>query len=154
MGLHKIEIAMVGGHGCDRTAQPGDQLHGCGRDDCPDCAALKFIQPFKKMGAFDSSGTRATLTHWPDAPGQIVDDLVSGTRKHRAFNMPADPPEHITQFFVYTQLPPHLQDVSRPFAEMAMWILATMPRNQERTVALRKLLEAKDAAVRAMVAKP
>lgn len=60
--------------------------------------------------------------------------------------------EHIEQFFAYDHLPPHLKAVSAPFAEMANFIL-TLPRNPERTVALRKLLEAKDAAVRAKVAK-
>lgn len=62
-------------------------------------------------------------------------------------------PEHILQFFAWQHLPPHLQEVSRPFAELAEEIVFRLPRNQERTVALRKLLEAKDAAVRAMVAK-
>ena len=61
--------------------------------------------------------------------------------------------EHIEQFFAYSHLPPHLQDVSRPFADLAALIIATLPRNPERTVALRKLLEAKDAAVRAKLAK-
>lgn len=63
------------------------------------------------------------------------------------------PPEHIAQFFTYAHLPPHLQAVSRPFGELAQAILETLPRNPERTVALRKLLEAKDAAVRALLAK-
>jgi hypothetical protein len=62
-------------------------------------------------------------------------------------------PEHIMQFFAYAHLPPHLQEVSKPFGEMAETIVATLPRNPERTVALRKLLEAKDAAVRALLAK-
>lgn len=53
--------------------------------------------------------------------------------------------EHIMQFFAYAHLPPHLQDVSRPFGELAQTIVANLPRNPERTVALRKLLEAKDA---------
>ena len=61
--------------------------------------------------------------------------------------------EHILQFFAYDHLPPHLADVSKPFAEHAQRIVDTLPRNPERTVALRKLLEAKDAAVRALVAK-
>lgn len=61
--------------------------------------------------------------------------------------------EHIEQFFVYDHLPPHLVEVSRPFAELARIIFATLPRNPERTVALRKLLEAKDAAVRAKLAR-
>lgn len=65
-----------------------------------------------------------------------------------------DQSEHIMQFFSYSHLPPHLQEVSRPFGEMAERVVATLPRNPERTVALRKLLEAKDAAVRALLAKP
>jgi hypothetical protein len=62
------------------------------------------------------------------------------------------PNEHILQFFKYTHLPPHLQDVSKPFCDLAHHVVATLPRNPERTVALRKLLEAKDAAVRALCA--
>ena len=61
--------------------------------------------------------------------------------------------EHILQFFAFAHLPDHLAVVSRPFAMIANRIVATVPRNPERTVALRKLLEAKDAAVRAMVAR-
>ncbi len=61
--------------------------------------------------------------------------------------------EHIEQFFAYEHLPPHLQAVSKPFGDLARGLIATLPRNPERTVALRKLLESKDAAVRALVAK-
>lgn len=61
--------------------------------------------------------------------------------------------DHIAQFFAYAHLPTHLQAVSRPFCELAERILTEVPRNPERTVALRKLLEAKDAAVRAVLAK-
>ena len=57
------------------------------------------------------------------------------------------------QFFSYSHLPEHLRVVSEPFAALAADIVATIPRNPERTVALRKLLEAKDAAVRAKIAK-
>jgi hypothetical protein len=64
-----------------------------------------------------------------------------------------EPKEHIEQFFAYGHLPEHLQAVSKPFGELAANIIATVPRNPERTVALRKLLEAKDAAVRALLAK-
>lgn len=61
--------------------------------------------------------------------------------------------EPILQFFAYAHLAPSLQEASRPFGELAERIVATLPRNPERTVALRKLLEAKDAAVRALVFK-
>jgi hypothetical protein len=60
--------------------------------------------------------------------------------------------DHIEQFFAFAHLPPHLQAVSRPFSDMKDMIISDLPRNPERTVALRKLLEAKDAAVRALVA--
>ena len=75
--------------------------------------------------------------------------------------------EHILQFFAYEHLPPHLAEISKPFCELAHAIVGgdnmaesgtctfgpPLPRNPERTVALRKLLEAKDAAVRAKLAK-
>jgi hypothetical protein len=64
-----------------------------------------------------------------------------------------NPPEHIMQFFAFAHLPAAMQDVSRPFGEMAARIIETVPRNPERIVALRKLLESKDAAVRAFIAK-
>ena len=63
------------------------------------------------------------------------------------------PQEHIMQFFAYTHLPAKLQTISAPFCKLAEELLAGLPRNPERTVALRKLLESKDAAVRAALAK-
>lgn len=57
----------------------------------------------------------------------------------------------VLQYFKYNHLPPHLQGASKPFADLAVHIIATCPRNPERTVALRKLLEAKDAGVRAFI---
>lgn len=65
----------------------------------------------------------------------------------------AEQKDRMLQFFVYEHLPPHLQAVSRPFGELAQQIVETLPSNAERTVALRKLLEAKDCAVRALLYK-
>ena len=62
--------------------------------------------------------------------------------------------DHILQFFHYAHLPEVLRSRSKPFCDLARVIVDTTPRNPERTVALRKLLEAKDANVRAFVAKP
>ena len=59
--------------------------------------------------------------------------------------------EPILQFFTYAHLPPALQRVSVPFCALAETVVEILPRNPERTVALRKLLEAKDAAVRASI---
>lgn len=61
--------------------------------------------------------------------------------------------EPILQFFAYSHLPGHLAEVARPFAQLAYQLCSTLPRNPERTVALRKLLEAKDSAVRARLYK-
>lgn len=63
-----------------------------------------------------------------------------------------EPVEPIMQFFSYAHLPEAMQAVSRPFCELAQKMLE-LPRNPERSVALRKLLEAKDAAVRAKIFK-
>jgi hypothetical protein len=81
--------------------------------------------------------------------------------------MTMDQNEPILQFFAYEHLPAKLQMVSKPFCELAHAIARgdnvpetgtttfgpPLPRNPERTVALRKLLEAKDAAVRALLFK-
>lgn len=91
------------------------------------------------------------------------------TTFHNERVMQTDASEHILQFFAYKHLPPRLQAVSKPFCELAHAIAGgdnqpdetvgrvtigeAIPRNPERAVALRKLLEAKDAAVRAVVAK-
>lgn len=61
--------------------------------------------------------------------------------------------EPILQFFAFAHLPEHLQTVSAPFGELATKLVLQLPRNPERSVALRKLLEGKDAAVRALLAK-
>ena len=58
---------------------------------------------------------------------------------------------HVLDFFAFDHLPPHLAEVSKPFAELAESI-AARAATPEATVALRKLLEAKDAAVRDVVA--
>lgn len=63
------------------------------------------------------------------------------------------PTEPLLQFFHHSHLPPNfghsLATVNMMFKALADQIVATMPRNPERTVALRKLVEAKDCVVRA-----
>lgn len=59
--------------------------------------------------------------------------------------------DNILRYFHYAHLPLTLQMRSKPFCDLARAIIDTTPRNAERTVCLRKLLEAKDAGVRAHV---
>ena len=61
--------------------------------------------------------------------------------------------DRMMQFFAYEHLPPHLQAVSKLFGDLAKQIVETLPQNAERTAGLRKLLEAKDCAVRALLYK-
>lgn len=60
----------------------------------------------------------------------------------------AEGEEPILKYFEYKHLPDHLQKISAPFGKLADTIME-LPRSPERSVALRKLLESKDAAVRA-----
>lgn len=57
--------------------------------------------------------------------------------------------ERMLKWFTYSHLSEYLQAVSKPFADLARHIVESTAPGPERTVALRKLLEAKDAAVRA-----
>lgn len=55
----------------------------------------------------------------------------------------------IMRFFHYAHLPDGLREISKHFAELALMMVNTLPPSAERTAGLRKLLEAKDCAVRA-----
>lgn len=62
-------------------------------------------------------------------------------------------PHMLMQFFAFEHLPPHLKAVSQPFGELAEKMDRELPLNPEKTTALRKLFEAKDCAVRAVLFK-
>lgn len=55
----------------------------------------------------------------------------------------------VLRFFAYEHLPLRLIEVSRPFHDLAHDLARHVAPDPELEVALRKLLEAKDAAVRA-----
>jgi hypothetical protein len=64
--------------------------------------------------------------------------------------MPHPATEALLRFFEYEHLPDHLQDISRPFHRLAHDLAGREDlQGAELTVALRKLLESKDCAVRA-----
>ncbi len=92
--------------------------------------------------------------HWM---GHVSDSRTElGGLKPTPALMDALQPEPILQFFSFAHLvdrDPELAKVSEHFAKLARVIVDTLPRNAERSVALRKLLESKDAAVRARLSK-
>lgn len=58
--------------------------------------------------------------------------------------------DRMLKFFAFDHLPGDLQLVSVHFYDLAHRVTGMCPAGPERTVALRKLLESKDAAVRAV----
>lgn len=116
----------------------------------------------KKPTFFDALGL--IVTDAADAIGSLlvetVDSVVSSIEK-MGDEPPSDPPdvkinaqdEPILRYFDFEHLPSYLQAISIPFYEMANSLVAMLPAGPERTVALRKLLESKDAAVRSALAK-
>lgn len=58
-------------------------------------------------------------------------------------------PNPIMKYFEYAHLPEHLQVVSRPIGDLAKQMDEQLPDGAEKSAGLRKLLEAKDALVRA-----
>ncbi len=75
----------------------------------------------------------------------MTDENLQKSTRHPAVN-------GVLRFFSYEHLPERLQSISKPFADLAESVADTSPNDPETTVALRKLLEAKDAAVRAALA--
>lgn len=57
----------------------------------------------------------------------------------------------ILQYFGYSHLPFPLQEISSAFCSLAAFLVDATPRSAERSAGLRKLLEAKDCAVRSSV---
>lgn len=64
------------------------------------------------------------------------------------------PENPILRYFAYSHLPAHLQEISKPFGEMAERFADTLPAGPELSAGLRKLLEAKDCIVRASLDRP
>lgn len=56
---------------------------------------------------------------------------------------------HFDKLFQFEHLPARLRDVSSEFRDTAILVLLHVPDGPETTTCLRKLLEAKDCAVRA-----
>lgn len=60
----------------------------------------------------------------------------------------------LLRYFAYDHLPVRLQQISRPFGLLAEMLADDLPPGPEVTAGIRKLLEAKDCAVRAALDLP
>ena len=59
--------------------------------------------------------------------------------------------DRMLKWFAYDHLAEHLQPTAKRFYDLASSVVDTVEPGPERTTALRKLLEGKDAAVRAVL---
>lgn len=80
--------------------------------------------------------------------GPTVTYPASGDRPERP-----DPAAEMLRWFDFLHLPEPLAVVSARFGQLADWIVTELPPGPEKTTAMRKLLEAKDCAVRAELAR-
>jgi len=88
----------------------------------------------------------------PDDPTQPF----GGNESYRSPNklvMPHVGPsgDRMMKWLSYHHLPPELQECVKAYRELGESICAAIPAGPERTVALRKLVESKDCAVRAII---
>lgn len=77
MGTFLVTVEAVGGHGCEREYGDGATVIGCERPGCPDCITREFVRRLKRAGL---QMKQATLSHWPGAPEEVRDDLLTGRR--------------------------------------------------------------------------
>jgi hypothetical protein len=109
--------------------------------DCVNLAVQLDGQDSQYWATSREPGTDPGTWAWPTAV-EARPDLVD---RHPGTT-------HLARLFTYAHLPAHLQDVSRPCAELADAMIAALPDGPELTAGLRKLLEAKDCLVRAALA--
>lgn len=114
---------------------------------CPACGwdgeypITKTTTPFlmdDHKAAMHQDSIKTTIPPRPRPVGSS--NTTSATNAHE---------ERMLRWFTYDHLPPNLQAVSAPFCELVALLAHTLKPGPERTVTFRKLLEAKDAAVRA-----
>lgn len=96
-----------------------------------------------------------TATEWNCVCG-LIDKTEEGPRfPHRPADLTREEIAEgypIIAFFRFEHLPPRLQDVSGPAADLAVKMARSLPPGPEVEAGLRKLLEAKDCFVRAALA--
>lgn len=99
------------------------------------------------MSNFDTHGTNADYPSLDHAAQADADANIDAELRLRAEGEP------ILRWFRFGHLPTaEKRAASRPWAQLALHIVLTIPRRgSERTTALRKLLEGKDAGVRAAI---
>ena len=69
----------------------------------------------------------------------------------KTLHISEEPLPHIMKYFAFKHLPENLQKISLPFYNIAHTLNKKLPDGPEKSAGLRKLLEAKDCMVRAVL---
>lgn len=83
MGNFRVTINAVGGHGQDRNNKTGKDIdftdgRGDDRSATPEEIILEAVEKLKAQGC---SVSEVTVHHWPGTEGEVVDNLLTKTRK-------------------------------------------------------------------------
>ena len=140
-GTNRCALVLYRGAGTHSVGQhPDDCVTG---EKLPD--EIKTLRQFarKAKHRITPSGTR-----WTETMKETGVDKAADAR--REMNSPHSGTKHrMLKYFRWEHLPEQLQNISRPFGELAVQMLQETPAGPEQTAGLRKLLEAKDCIVRA-----
>ena len=66
----------------------------------------------------------------------------------------SESPARMMRLFKFDHLPPRLQRVSMPFGLVAQWLTHSLPDTEQTRLAMQRLVEAKDCAVRGVLDMP
>ncbi|QZE56223.1 hypothetical protein pEaSNUABM40_00026 [Erwinia phage pEa_SNUABM_40] len=140
---HKVEVRILGAVGSGKSAVYSKIVAALTNSGATvKHADEKAWTMLKNAGEVDQSSE----TLYTFSPEVTIEEVCVRANTDMSNNK-------IMQFFAYAHLPPHLQKVSKPFALLAQEMDQYLPDGAEKAAGLRKLLEAKDCAVRALVAK-
>jgi len=147
--IHEYERPSEGVRGYAGTVEPAGRMPGWILFVRPDGSADLWPQREADGGVV---GEPIRLTATAQAPAALppppaIDERAPAT----PFRAPIHPgTAAVLAHFRYAHLPPTLRSVSRRFAELAVHLVMMLPAaGPELTASLRRLLEAKDCAVRA-----
>jgi len=80
-----------------------------------------------------------------------IQQAIYLTEPTKENNVEQETKNPIMKYFEYKHLPEKLQKISKPICDLAIQMEQELPDSIEKDVGLRKLLEAKDALVRASI---
>lgn len=122
----------------------------CGRPGCGHRLRMHNQGPDGPQGCFSQ---KCSCYDFVEPGDRLIEEIRMANRPDNTTLWLRRHPsvQHFEPFFAYGHLPEHLQRVSQPFSDLAGVMLARLKDGPELSAALRKLVEAKDCAVRQAV---